>query len=147
MDYNLQIFNSIVNISSLMGMGKEEKTIGKSIGEYRKKRSVSQEKLAEDVGISRSYLSEIERGERNPSFSVIRKIADSLNASIEELEGKNSVGRNIPESLRKFANEDDITEREVEMLSEIEYRGNQPESVGEWRRLYNIIKATLEEET
>lgn len=36
------------------------------------------EALAQDAGLSYSYLGEIERGLRNPTLSVIEALADSL---------------------------------------------------------------------
>lgn len=52
--------------------------IGKTIKELRKKFGIVQEQLAEDIGISQSYLSLIERGEREPSLSLIRDVSKVL---------------------------------------------------------------------
>lgn len=47
--------------------------------ELRKTRRISQKKLAEQVGVSQSYICALERGERkNPSATVIKGIAKSL---------------------------------------------------------------------
>lgn len=44
----------------------------------RKERGWSQEQLALEVGIQRSYMSGIERGTRNPTLAVVEKIAVAL---------------------------------------------------------------------
>ena len=51
------------------------KKFGEKIKELRSKKGISQEKLAFDIGVDRSYMGFIERGERNPTLSKIRKIA------------------------------------------------------------------------
>lgn len=59
--------------------------IGLNIRKYRKKMKLSQVDLAVEVGIDRSYLSEIENGRVNPTINILYAIADSLNVSIVDL--------------------------------------------------------------
>lgn len=40
---------------------------------------MNQTQLAELAGLSTSYLSQIERGKRDPNLSIIKKIAEALN--------------------------------------------------------------------
>ena len=46
---------------------------------YRKKRRISQMKLAEMLGTSTSYIGEIEINSRVPSLAMVEKIARALN--------------------------------------------------------------------
>lgn len=46
---------------------------------------LSQVDLAVEVGIDRSYLSEIENGRVNPTINILYAIADSLNVSVVNL--------------------------------------------------------------
>ena len=61
--------------------------IGARIVYYRKIRGMTQEYLAEIVGISPQYLSKIENGNysKSVSFSVLMRIAEKLNVKIEKL--------------------------------------------------------------
>jgi transcriptional regulator with XRE-family HTH domain len=61
--------------------------IGARIVYYRKIRGMTQEYLAEIVGISPQYLSKIENGSysKSVSFSVLMRIAVKLNVKIEKL--------------------------------------------------------------
>ena len=59
--------------------------IGLNIRKYRKQMKLSQVDLAVEVGIDRSYLSEIENGRVNPTINILYAIADSLNVSIVDL--------------------------------------------------------------
>lgn len=53
--------------------------LSRKIKHYRKLNKLTLEQLSEKVGISPNYLSEIERGLKEPSYSVIENIAKSLN--------------------------------------------------------------------
>lgn len=54
------------------------KTFGRSVRNLRKQRSLSQETLAEACGLSRNYISDIERGVRNPGLLVNVALAKAL---------------------------------------------------------------------
>lgn len=58
---------------------------GKSVRQARLKAGLTQEDLADKSGLDRSYLGGVERGERNPTLTVIEKIAEGLGVSIAEL--------------------------------------------------------------
>ena len=61
--------------------------IGQRIKSFRQKANISQEELAEKVGISRISMSNYERGERIPAVDVFACIANALNVSMDELFG------------------------------------------------------------
>lgn len=58
---------------------------GKRVRELRKRRSWSQEEFAHHVGLDRSYMGGVERGERNVSLENICLIAKALDVSPAEL--------------------------------------------------------------
>lgn len=62
-----------------------QQVFGKRVRELRKQRELSQVELAAKVGIDRSYMGFLERGERNPSLEVIAKIAEALSVTPDEL--------------------------------------------------------------
>ena len=64
---------------------KLETKLGKNIRKYRKRLKLSQENLAFEAHIERSYVSAIEKGKRNPSIQVVAKIARALKVSVGEL--------------------------------------------------------------
>lgn len=67
-------------------MNSEYKQLfGKRVKELRKARGLSQLELAAKVGIDRSYMGFLERGDRNPTLEVIAKIAEELNTTPDEL--------------------------------------------------------------
>lgn len=58
---------------------------GSAIRRLRAVRAISQEELGNRSGLHRTYVGGIERGERNPSFANIVKIADALEVEASEL--------------------------------------------------------------
>lgn len=61
------------------------KTFGRTIRRLRKQRGLSQEDLAEAAGMSRNYISDIERGVRNPGLLALVALAKALRVSLREL--------------------------------------------------------------
>ncbi len=61
------------------------KFLGNRIREERQKLKLTQEKLAESVGISDSYIGQIERGERSLTLDTLVRIANSLGVTIDFL--------------------------------------------------------------
>ena len=66
-------------------MNAVQTKLGKAVRAARKTRGWSQEDLAGQTGLDRTYISGIERGVRNPTISSIARIADALGLSIHEL--------------------------------------------------------------
>jgi transcriptional regulator with XRE-family HTH domain len=58
---------------------------GKRLRQVRQKKGISQEKLAELAGLHRTYVSSVERGERNISLLNIEKLAQALGVRMSDL--------------------------------------------------------------
>lgn len=61
------------------------KRFGKRVRALRKAKGLSQEDFALEVGLDRTYMGGIERGERNVALLNIRKIARGLNIPVSSL--------------------------------------------------------------
>lgn len=59
--------------------------VGKNIRRIRVEQEISQERLAFDSGVDRSYLGGIERGEENPTVDILDRIAEILAIELAEL--------------------------------------------------------------
>ena len=64
---------------------KIEQKFGLIIRQLRIAKGLSQEKLALDAGIDRTYISDIEKGNRNISIVVIEKLANYFQIPVSEL--------------------------------------------------------------
>jgi transcriptional regulator with XRE-family HTH domain len=61
------------------------KQLGINVRRLRKGRDLSQEELAFEAELHRTYISGVERGIRNPTVTVVAKIAGALNVTPDQL--------------------------------------------------------------
>jgi transcriptional regulator with XRE-family HTH domain len=59
--------------------------VGTNLRQARLRRDISQEVLAIEAGVAMNYISGIERGVRNPTVSVLDRLAKVLGITIAEL--------------------------------------------------------------
>lgn len=52
--------------------------LGANVRRYRKLAGISQEELSHRTGIKRTYISDLERGVRNPSVRALGRLAEAL---------------------------------------------------------------------
>jgi transcriptional regulator with XRE-family HTH domain len=74
--------------------------VGWNLRRLRVARDVSQERLAFDSGVDRSYLGGLERGEENPTVEVLERLADTLGIKLAELFEEPAEGAAPPEPLK-----------------------------------------------
>jgi transcriptional regulator with XRE-family HTH domain len=74
--------------------------VARNIRRLRVANGLSQEVLAVDAGIDRTYVSRLERGLENPTVAVLERLATALSANIEELFKVPRVGEPVPRSLK-----------------------------------------------
>ncbi len=58
---------------------------GKNLRKIRRRKDLTQEKLAETLGVSVEFVSNMERGVNAPSFETIEKIANAFDLSAAQL--------------------------------------------------------------
>ena len=59
--------------------------LGQRIARLRKRRGMTLERLAYEMGISKGNLSDIEHGKKDPRYSTLRAIAEGLEISVSQL--------------------------------------------------------------
>lgn len=64
---------------------KLEQAFGRILRDFRNKAKLSQEKLAQESNLDRTYISLLERGLRQPSLTTIFHLASALNISSTEI--------------------------------------------------------------
>ena len=52
--------------------------LGDNVRQQRKLKGMTQEQLALEAGMERSYVSDLERGQRNPSVRALGRLAEAL---------------------------------------------------------------------
>jgi transcriptional regulator with XRE-family HTH domain len=58
---------------------------GQNVRLAREKKSWSQDRLSEQSGLHRTYISGIERGVRNPTIEIVQQIAIALDVDVPDL--------------------------------------------------------------
>jgi transcriptional regulator with XRE-family HTH domain len=61
-----------------------QELVARNLRKLRVKQGLSQEVLAVDAGIDRTYVSRLERGFENPTVAVLGRLANALDAKIDD---------------------------------------------------------------
>lgn len=59
--------------------------VGNNIHKFRKEKNMTLEELAFESDVNKNYLSDLERGTRNPTIMILERIAIALEVEIKEL--------------------------------------------------------------
>lgn len=85
-----------------------------NLKEARVRRGLSQKDIAEEIGVAKSTYSLYESGNREPNVQTIKKIADVLKVSADELLGLNEE----PQTIAAHFDGDEYTEEEINKINE-----------------------------
>jgi transcriptional regulator with XRE-family HTH domain len=55
--------------------------LASNLRRLRQEKGLSQEAFADEAGIHRTYVSDLERGARNPTITIVEKLAAALGVS------------------------------------------------------------------
>jgi transcriptional regulator with XRE-family HTH domain len=96
--------------------------VGRYIREQRRQAELSLRNLARQAGVSNPYLSQIERGLRQPSAKILKDIAKALRISAETLYLRAGIldsGGEDGDLVAAILHEPHLTERQKQVLIEI----------------------------
>ena len=100
---------------------KIKKEFGIRIKNIRKARGLTQEKLAENTGITLSYIAMIEGGKRNPTLDFIMRIAKGLDIEVQQLFSLDEIkGIKIIKKTKCFTYDITILAKIKEMINVLE---------------------------
>ena len=80
----------------------------------RERKGISQKDMAESIGVAKSTYSLYESGNREPNVQTIKKIADVLSVSADELLGVNEE----PLTIAAHFDGDEYTEEELDEIKQ-----------------------------
>jgi len=116
------------------------------IKQRREEKGLAAIELAQRAEISKGYVSEIESGRApRPSADVLYRIATALGTTIADLLEREvrPAPRAVHPMLRAFADDEELPDEDVQMLAQIRFRGDQPETKEDWRYLYESIRRSI----
>lgn len=108
---------NMVILEGLMKTTKE--LLGARIKELRKLSKMTQEKLAEQIGVDPKYVSFIEVGRSSPSLEAMEKIAQALDVEIKDMfEFSHQEAREVSiEQIDEMLS--DVTEEQLKIIHRI----------------------------
>lgn len=88
--YSLSTFRHLILHNWYMAMNRQKdiavlRDFGDQVRSLRLKRRMSQEVLAEQAGLHRTYIGSIERGQRNIALLNLLRLADALHVDVATL--------------------------------------------------------------
>ena len=78
-------------------------SLAENIAKYRKANAMTQERLAEALGVTCASISKWERGAASPELDKLRAIADYFGVTLDELTGSSAAGRELSRAGRAGA--------------------------------------------
>lgn len=84
------------------------KITGRRVKMLREAKGLSQQALADTIGVAKSTISMMEGSKRAGNSKTIRKLADFFNVSTDFIEGRVTKEDNIRDLLLNFAENDEI---------------------------------------
>jgi transcriptional regulator with XRE-family HTH domain len=92
---------------------------GVRLAQIREEAGFTQSSLARAVGLSQSAISQIEAGERNPSYETIRQLAEAMKLSPAHLVGGEVEDLSAEETalFRQYRGLDENAKRELEQFA------------------------------
>jgi XRE family transcriptional regulator, master regulator for biofilm formation len=104
--------------------------IGKNLGEIRKSRGLSLSELSERTGISKSYLSYIERNmNKNPSIQILEKISNVLRVDLKELIHSDKESQILQHPEKEW----------LDFIAELKKSGIEKEDLQDYQQLIDFI--------
>lgn len=85
--------------------------VGARLREWRKRRGLTQEQLAERAGLSYKFVGEVERGMGNPTLETLGRLADALHLDLADLV-------RAPEPRRESSPTYVLTPKEIQLVRE-----------------------------
>lgn len=77
----------------------------------RRSKNMTQEQFSKEIGVSRSYLNDVENARKNPSIKTIEKLANKMGMTTKEF-----FGVSVKSDLKNFSTEelmDELSERGI----------------------------------
>lgn len=76
----------------MFAVADEKSTFARRLEALRKQAGITQYELARRAGLSKQAMSQLERGERDPAWETVRKLARALEVSIAEFDDTDEPG-------------------------------------------------------
>lgn len=124
--------------------------LGQTIRSLRLGKGWSLSELAEQSGVSKAYISDLENGNAGkPNIQYVYSVATALGVTLDELLGEakpkshraeKRKSEDLPPGLLELQQELDLTTEDVELLADMNFRGHRPRDKEGWRFLLEALR-------
>jgi len=124
--------------------------LGQTIRSLRLGKGWSLSELAEQSGVSKAYISDLENGNAGkPNIQYVYSVATALDVTLDELLGESKPksqraekrkSEDLPPGLLELQQELDLTTEDVELLADMNFRGHRPRDKEGWRFLLEALR-------
>lgn len=128
----------------------EAASIGARIKQRRDELGLSLSRLSEIANVSKGYLWSLEKGESKarPSGDTLYRIARALGVTMSDLLGRKLLTETtapdeLPSGLADFAKQAGLPQTDVDMLAQVNFRGEQPQTAEDWEFVYRAIQRSV----
>lgn len=119
-------------------LSADEVSLSERLRQRRAELGWSLAELSARTGLSRAYLSAIERGKsKRPGAATIQKLEDAVGTLVNEPEPVDA-----PAGLTAFAAEHGLPPSDVQALAGLRVRGRAPQSKERWAFIYQALLAS-----
>jgi len=128
------------------------KRLGHTVRFLRQGKGWTLNHLAEKCGVSKAYISDLENGAAGkPNIQYVFSIATTLGVTLDQLlndaapkptdrSRRKNAAQELPPGLADLQAELKLSEDEVVMLAQVNFRGNRPKDKEGWRFLLEAVK-------
>ncbi len=99
--------------------------LGKRMRGLRKEQGLTQDQLADALGITKSTIAKYESGRLYPSLNILMGAADYFDVSLDYLAGRSKIRKkdpdwfdNLPPELQKLVQEKNLEYLEISLMAE-----------------------------
>lgn len=124
--------------------------VGARIKKLREEGGFSLSGLAAASDVSKGYLWSLEKGDTDarPSGQTLYRVARALGVTMSDLIGQSVLvdeppSKKVPASLKEFAKREGLTDRDVQMLAAVNFRGQQPKDADSWEFVWQAIRRSV----
>jgi len=99
-------------------MKRKRKTVGEKIAYLRKIKRFTQSELAEMLGISKGYLSQMETGVRNPSLKIMKQFSIIFGVPVDYFiyDRAEVNDKDIPEPIKVFFRTQSFSDKDIDEI-------------------------------
>jgi transcriptional regulator with XRE-family HTH domain len=127
------------------------KRLGHAIRFRRQGKEWGLAELAARSGVSKAYISDLENGVAGkPNIQYVYSIAQALDVTLDDLltsatdgppiSRQTNIVHELPPGLAELQDELSLSDRDVEMLATVNFRGHRPRDKEGWRYLLETLR-------